>query len=122
MVVIPAASAPVSVAFGHDHLYVLGASTIESHPIERDGVTPTPDGVATLLHADGSAAQVGVTADRLGITEQSNVMETVELEGGAVAGSPVAVELPVGSDMPFGLVTRVPTPTSPSRIPTRWHW
>src|SRR5512143_79516 len=29
--VIPAASAPVSVAFGHDHLYVLGASTIESH-------------------------------------------------------------------------------------------
>ncbi len=104
--VIPAVSAPVSVAFGHDHLYVLGSSTVESHQLERDGVAPTPDGVATLVHADGSAAQVGVTADRLVITEKSNVVETVELQGGAVTGSPVSVELPAGSNTPFGLVTR----------------
>ena len=104
--VVPAASAPVSVAFGHDHLYVLGSSTVESHRVERDGVAAAPDGVATLLHADGSAAQVGVIADRLIITEKSNTVETVELRGGAVTGAPANVELPAGSDTPLGLVTR----------------
>jgi hypothetical protein len=104
--VIPAASAPVSVAFGHDHLYVLGTSTIESHRIERNRVASTPDGITTLLQADGSAAQVGVVGDRLIVTEKSNVVETVELREGAVDGAAVAVELPAGSDTPFGLVTR----------------
>ncbi len=104
--VIGTASAPVSVAFGKSHLYVLGTTTIESHRIERQSVDPTPDGVVGLLKGDGSAAQVGVTNNDLIIAEKSNTVETVELRGGAVVGQATAVEIPANSDTPFGLVTR----------------
>lgn len=99
-------SAPVSVAFGGDHLYVLGTTTVESHAIDGNTVSPAPDGVTGLLRADGSAAQVGVAGAQLVITEKSNTAEVVDLRAGAVAGSAVAVPLPAGSDTPFGLVTR----------------
>jgi len=100
------ASSPVSVAFGKGHLYVLGATTVESHQIRRGVVDPTPDGVVSLLHADGSAAQVGVAGDQLIIAEKSNAVEVAALTDGAVAGVVTAVPLPAGSDTPFGLVTR----------------
>lgn len=105
--VVPAASAPVSVAFGKDHLYVLGTTTVESHLIGSDGVAAAADGVASLLRADGSVAQVGVAGDRLVVTEKSNAIETVVLENGVVTGSPVAVPLAPGhGEAPFGFITR----------------
>jgi hypothetical protein len=106
---IPAISNPVSVAFGDDHLYILGTTTIESHRIfGSDDVSSSPDGVATLLKADGSSAQVGVLPGSLVITEKSNVIETVKLlSGGAVTGTPtLAMNIPTNVNAPFGLVTR----------------
>lgn len=104
---VPVASQPVSVAFGKDHLYVLGTTTIESHRIDGTAVENVADGVAGLLQADGSAAQVGVVGDELVVTEKSGTIERVRLRDGAVFGLPVAVSLPAGfSDAPFGLVTR----------------
>jgi hypothetical protein len=104
---IPANSQPVSVAFGKTHLYVLGTTTVESHRIGSDGVEALADGTAGLLIADGSAAQVGVAADELIVTEKSGAIERVQLRQGAVFGTPVAVALSEGqSNTPFGLTTR----------------
>jgi hypothetical protein len=104
--VVPAQSAPVSVAFGKDHLYVLGTTTVESHRIDGSTIDAVADGVSALLRADGSAAQVGVVGDQLVISEKSGVIEVVGLDGGVVAGPAVNVSIPAGSDTPFGLVTR----------------
>ena len=104
--VVPTLSAPVSVAFGKDHLYVLGTTTVESHRLRESAVDPGADGVTGLLLGDGSSAQVGVVADQLVISEKSGVIEVVDLREGAVVGAPIGVEIPVGSDTPFGLVTR----------------
>jgi hypothetical protein len=105
---VPAGSQPVSVAFGKEHLYILGTTTVESHRAGRDGVEPAADGVAGLLVADGSAAQVGIAGDELILTEKNGTVERVQLnDGGAVFGTPTPVTLPSGSDdAPFGLVTR----------------
>ena len=99
-------SPPVSVAFGQGHLYVLGTTSIESHKLYGRNVEAASDGAATLLGADGSSAQVGVIGDELLITEKSNIVEIVDLQGGAVTGAPTEVPLPPGSDTPFGLTTR----------------
>ena len=99
-------SPPVSVAFGKDHLYVLGTTTVESHGIQAGAIDASTDGVATLSRADGSSAQVGVAGDQLVISEKSGVIEVVDLRDGAVSGAPAAVAIPPGSDTPFGLVTR----------------
>jgi hypothetical protein len=99
-------SRPVSVALGHDHLYVLGTTTVESHRINGSAVEAATDGVIALLRADGSAAQVGVVGDQLVISEKSGAIEVADLRGGAVVGPAEAVAIPDGSDTPFGLVTR----------------
>lgn len=106
--VIPAVSNPLSVAFGHDHLYILGATTVESHRVFDFGVSPGIDGKAALLHADGSAAQVGVLYHQLIITEKSNAIETVNLAwDDAVDGFATLVQnIPSNVNAPFGLVTR----------------
>jgi hypothetical protein len=105
--IIPASSQPLSVAFGKTHLYVLGTTTVESHRIGPDGVESNADGIAGLLAADGSAAQVAVAGDELIATEKSGVVERVPLRDGAVFGTPVAVAVTEGrSDTPFGLTTR----------------
>ena len=107
---VPAVSRPVSVAFGDDHLYILGATTVESHHMDGSDVDSNPDGAATLLHADGSSAQVGVVQKQLIIAEKSNMIETVNLlPGGAVSGVPTPVQnIPANVDTPFGLITRGP--------------
>jgi hypothetical protein len=109
--VIPAVASPVSVAFGGDHLYILSTTHVESHSIDRNettGVAASPDGVTGLLHADGSAAQVGKLPGQLIITEKSNVIESVNLnESGAVHGSArLVANIPANVNAPFGLTTR----------------
>jgi hypothetical protein len=105
---IPALSSPLSVAFGHNHLYVLGTTRVESHRIFGSAVASGADGVATLLRADGSAAQVGVVTNALVIAEKSNAIETVSLgSDGAISGQAVLVQnIPANVDAPFGLITR----------------
>ena len=106
--VIPTVGSPVSVAFGRDHLYVLTTTGVESHRAGPWGVQPAADGRAQLLHADGSAAQVGVLSGELVLSEKSNAIETVRLTGdGAVTGAASLVAaIPANVDAPFGLATR----------------
>jgi hypothetical protein len=105
---VPTASAPVSVAFGHDHLYILGTTTVESHRIYDSYVKSSSDGVVALLKADGTSAQVGVLPNQLILTEKSNTIETVNLlDEGEVAGDPTLVAgIPSNVNTPFGLLTR----------------
>jgi hypothetical protein len=105
---VPTVPGPVSVAFGADHLYILGATKVESHRMNGSDVNTNPDGVVTLLIADGSSAQVGVVQNQLIITEKSNTIETVNLlSNGAVSGAPTLVQnIPANVNTPFGLVTR----------------
>jgi len=105
---VPTASSPLSVAFGDDHLYILGTTTVESHWMGESYVSPGADGVATLLIADGSAAQVGVLPGQLVVTEKTNMIETVKLHAdGAVGGVPTEVaNIPSNVNAPFGLITR----------------
>jgi len=104
--VIPTASSPVSVAFGHDHLYVLGTTTVESHVVSGLDVTSGWDGVTGLVVADGSAAQVGVLKTQLILAEKSNAIETVNLSAtGAVEGATALVKgIPSNVNTPFGLI------------------
>ncbi len=109
--VIQAVASPVSLAFGDHHLYILSTTSVESHPVDSNGtsgVAAGPDGMARLLHADASAAQVGKVRGELIITEKSNVIESVRLDdSGAVTGSAKLVSnIPANVDAPFGLVTR----------------
>jgi hypothetical protein len=105
---IIASSSPVSVAFGNDHMYILGTTKVESHAISEFGVHPGPDGIALLVKADGSAAQVGVVQNQLIITEKNNAIESVPLSSeGAVNGSAELVQnIPSNVNAPFGLATR----------------
>lgn len=105
--VITTLSAPVSVAFGLDHLYVLGTTTIESHRLVRGGVDAAADGSASLVRGDGSAAHVGVVGDQLIATEKGGAIEVVRLVDGTVSGDASALALPDDAlATPFGLATR----------------
>jgi hypothetical protein len=68
--VVTTMSPPVSVTFDHGHLDVLGTTSVESHKLYGRQVETATDGSATLLRADGSAAQVGVAGNQLLITEE----------------------------------------------------
>ena len=99
---------PVSVAFGSGHLYILTTSQVESHALIHGGVDAHADGASNLLHADGSAAQVGVLDEELIVTEKSNAIETFALSrSGAVAGvATLVANIPQNVNAPFGLATR----------------
>lgn len=105
---VPAITSPVSVAFGNDHLYILTTTHVESHRIDRNGVDAAADGAAALLIGDGSAAQVGALAGQLILSEKSNAIETVVLDGrGAITGTATLVaNIPTNVNAPFGLATR----------------
>jgi len=103
---IQALASPVSVAFGHEHLYILSTTHVESHPISRSHVGAV-DGSAPLLLRDGSAAQVGVAGGQLVFTEKAGDIETVNLAGsGAIKSAATAVAGGTSLAAPFGLVTR----------------
>jgi hypothetical protein len=106
--VVPTVSKPVSIAFGHNHLYLLGTTTVESHKMNGELVEERPDGSARLLIGDGSAAQVGVLPNQLIISERSNMIELADLQNGILTGkvNPVQLPPPPKNDTPVGLVTR----------------
>ena len=106
-------SAPVSVDFGHDHLYVAGATTVDSFVVHRNTVE-WMDGTTTLELAgggappNGSTAQVGVINERrllvtLKTDPDPGTVDIVPLHDGAVTGAvPTAVSAPAGTLTPFG--------------------
>ncbi len=106
--VVPTVGAPVSVAFGGDHLYVLTTTHVESFRISPFGTSAVADGQAQLLHGDATAAQVGVLNHELILTEKSNAIESVGLSGdGAVSGAArLVADIPANVNAPFGLATR----------------
>jgi hypothetical protein len=106
-------SKPLSIDFGNDHMYVAGASTVDSFAIQG-GRVEWLDGTTGLVLAggaappDGSTSQVGAINDKqLLVTLKSDpdpgTVDVVTLEDGRIVGSvPDAVPAPAGSLAPFG--------------------
>jgi hypothetical protein len=106
-------SAPVSVDFGNDHMYVAGAATVDSFVLHHNSVE-WRDGTTGLELAgggappNGSTAQVGVVnGRRLLVTLKADpdpgTVDIVPLEEGAVTGAaPTAVSAPDHTLTPFG--------------------
>lgn len=114
--VIQTTSAPVSVDFGNDHLYVAGATTVDSFTV-REGVVEWLDGTTSLALAGGgspqagSTGQVGVLGDtQLLVTLKNDpdpgTVDVISLHRGRVTGSAAtAVAAPDGTLAPFGFAT-----------------
>ena len=114
--VVTTTSAPVSVDFGNDHLYVAGATTVDSFVLRQNAVDSL-DGTVDLrlagggAPADGSTAQVGVINEtQLLITLKADpdpgTVDVIALDQGRVTGSaPDAVSAPDGTLAPFGFAT-----------------
>jgi hypothetical protein len=106
-------SAPVSIDFANDHMYVAGVTTVDSFQIRGNQVTWL-DGTTSLQLAGGatppvgSTAQVGaLTSKRLLVTLKADpdpgTVDLVALHDGAIAGSaPVPIAAPAASLTPFG--------------------
>jgi hypothetical protein len=106
-------SPPVSVDFANDHMYVAGATTVDSFVIRGNSVEWL-DGTASLELAaggappSGSTAQVGaIDSGRLLVTLKTDpdpgTVDIVRLVDGAITGAaPIAVSAPDGSLTPFG--------------------
>jgi hypothetical protein len=108
---IKTASQPVSVAFGHNHLVVLGQTTAESFAVYGTNVAKDADGTVQLLKGDKSAAQI-VTFDGGAIySEKSGSVAELSLSANGVAGlsgpnQPVMLPAAPNNDTPFGMVAR----------------
>jgi hypothetical protein len=102
-------SQPLSVAFGHDHLVVLGMTTAESFPVYGDTVGPN-DGIVPLFKADGSAGQIVAFAGGVVYSEKSGSVAQIALSGGAagLSGPSIPILLPAApdNDTPYGLAAR----------------
>ena len=110
---VATSSAPVSIDFGNGHMYVAGATTVDSFVINGNSVGWL-DGTSSLQLAaggpppDGSTAQVAVLDDRrllvtLKTDPDPGTVDIVALDRGAVSGAiPTAVSAPAGTLTPFG--------------------
>jgi hypothetical protein len=107
-------SAPVSIDFGNDHMYVAGDTSVDSFVL-RDRNIGWLDGTTTLelaggagVPAAGSTAEVGVIGDtRLLVTLKTDptpgTVDVVSMRDGAITPTaPTAVSAPQGTLTPFG--------------------
>jgi hypothetical protein len=100
-------TAPLSVAFGHNHLVVLCASTAESFPVYGNTVGSN-DGIAQLLIGDGSSAQITTYTGGAIYSEKSGSIGLLNLEtegSPGISGPSVRVMLPAApnNNTPFGM-------------------
>ncbi|HKW01766.1 MAG TPA: hypothetical protein VJN96_18195 [Vicinamibacterales bacterium] len=114
--VVSTTSAPVSIDFGNDHMYVAGATSVDSFVVHERSVDWL-DGTTGLALAGGgippagSTGQVGVLGDkRLLVTLKTDpdpgTIDVIALDHGRVIGAaPTAVGAPAGSLAPFGFAT-----------------
>jgi hypothetical protein len=106
------ASQPVSVAFGHNHLVVLGLTTAESFPVFGDSVGTTADGTVPLLRADKSAAQIVAFNGGVMYSEKSGSVAQLDLATNGVASGLTGPNRPIilpdapNNDTPFGMIGR----------------
>ena len=110
---VTTSSAPVSIDFANGHMYVAGATTVDSFVLRGNSVGAR-DGTTALQLAgggaspSGSTAQVGVVDDsRLLVTLKTDpapgTVDTVMLRDGAIVGTaPTATSAPAGTLTPFG--------------------
>jgi hypothetical protein len=111
MQIIKTSSQPVSVAFGHGHLVVLGQTTAESFPVFGTTVATSNDGVVQLLKSDKTAGQIVTYDGGAAYTETSgNISElSLSTDGMAgISGPSVPVQLPAApnNNTPLGLIGR----------------
>jgi hypothetical protein len=111
--VVSTTSAPVSVDFENDHMYVAGATTVDSFALHQNTVEWL-DGTSGLelvgggAPPNGSTAQVGVINDKqllvtLKTDPDPGTVDLVSLDEGRVTGAvPTAVSAPQGTLTPFG--------------------
>jgi hypothetical protein len=110
---VPTTSAPLSIDFGNGHMYVAGATTADSYPV-NGYVVGARDGTTTLQLAEGGAPPAGATA-QIGVADAETVLVTLKTDptpgtvdvidlnaNGAIAGSLAAVAAPAASLTPFG--------------------
>jgi hypothetical protein len=111
--IVSTTSAPVSIDFGNDHMYVAGATTVDSFVVHQDNVG-AQDGSTVLELAEGGIPPVGSTA-QVGVVDKTHLLVTVKtdptpgtvdivaLNAGAITGSaPTSVSAPAGTLTPFG--------------------
>ena len=108
---IKTSSQPVSVAFGHNHLVVLGLTTAESFPVYGNTVGTDNDGVVQLARRDKSAAQIVTYDGGVVYSEKSGSMAELNLSTNGMAGlsgpnRPVLLPTAPNNDTPFGMVAR----------------
>jgi hypothetical protein len=110
--IVATSSAPVSIDFGNDHMYVAGATTVDSFEMRNNDVWR--DGSAPLQLVGGSPPPAGSTA-QVGVLDKNTLLVTlktdpnpgsvdvVTLRNGAVtSATPQVVSGPAGSLTPFG--------------------
>jgi hypothetical protein len=106
-------SAPVSIDFGNGHMYVAGATSVDSFRL-RGNTVHGLDGTIGLSLASGGVPPVGSTA-QIGVLDDQHLLVTlkadpdpgavdiVPLVDGAVSGvSPTVISAPAGTLTPFG--------------------
>ena len=109
--IIKASSQPVSVAFGHGHLVVLGLTTAESFPVHGTKVAPDNDGLVQLSKADKSAAQIVSYDGGVVYSEKSGGVAELNVSSNGMGGlsgpnRPVLLPNAPNNDTPFGIVAR----------------
>jgi hypothetical protein len=110
---VTTSSAPVSIDFGNGHMYVAGATTVDSFLLRNHSVGPR-DGTASLRLVGGATPPAGSTA-QVGAVDDSTLLVTlktdpvpgtvdvVPLHDGAITGAaPTTVSAPTGTLTPFG--------------------
>src|SRR6478609_10587565 len=76
--VVTTTSAPVSVDFGNDHLYVAGATTVDSFVLRQNAVE-WRDGTVDLLLAGGGAPPIG-SAAQVGVINETQLLVTLKAD------------------------------------------
>jgi len=106
-------SPPVSIDFGNDHMYVAGATTIDSFELHQ-GSVGWRDGSARLQLVAGGVPPAGSTA-QVGVLDRKSVLVTLKTDPdpgtvdivrlnsrGAVTDAVTPVSAPEGTLTPFG--------------------
>src|SRR5262249_41646519 len=83
---IKTSSQPVSVAFGHGHLVVLGLTTAESFSTYGNRVAQDNDGLVQLARGDKSAAQIVAFDGGVVYSEKSGGVAELNLSSNGIGG------------------------------------
>jgi hypothetical protein len=110
---VSSTSAPVSIDFGSNHMYVAGATTVDSFVMHGDDVGGR-DGTTGLVLVGGGAPPNGSTA-QVGAVDEKTLLVTLKTDpvpgtvdvvtlrdGAVVSALPAAVSAPAGTLTPFG--------------------